>query len=156
LEVAQASLAISEQIEHRQWLTAAHWQLGVLYLDLLALPEAQQHLEQALALAQEVGSWNWIRIVSGFLAPAHLLQQDLTKAELILTLEENIGVLGAFFYSVSVLYCMTTSLAGHGEGLGTVGLPESKIRELYAEAGFSNVRRVPMENPFNILYEVTP
>lgn len=71
-------------------------------------------------------------------------------------LEENIGVLGAFFYSVSVLYCMTTSLAGHGEGLGTVGLPESKIRELYAEAGFSNVRRVPMENPFNILYEVTP
>ena len=71
-------------------------------------------------------------------------------------LEENIGVLGAFFYSVSVLYCMTTSFAGHGEGLGTVGLPESKIRELYAEAGFSNVRRVPMENPFNILYEVTP
>jgi 2-polyprenyl-3-methyl-5-hydroxy-6-metoxy-1,4-benzoquinol methylase len=71
-------------------------------------------------------------------------------------LEENIGLLGAFFYSCSVLYCMTTSLAGHGEGLGTVGLPESKMRELCAEAGFSNVRRVPMENPFNILYEVTP
>jgi 2-polyprenyl-3-methyl-5-hydroxy-6-metoxy-1,4-benzoquinol methylase len=71
-------------------------------------------------------------------------------------LEENIGLLGSFFYSVSVLYCMTTSLAHHGEGLGTVGLPESKIRELSAEAGFSNVRRVPMENPFNILYEITP
>src|SRR5215472_5751353 len=70
-------------------------------------------------------------------------------------LEENIGLLGSFFYSVSVLYCMTTSLAGHGEGLGTVGLPESKIRELCAEAEFSNVRRVPMENPFNILYEIT-
>ncbi len=71
-------------------------------------------------------------------------------------LEENIGLLGSFFYSVSVLYCMTTSLAGHGEGLGTVGLPESKMRELCAEAGFSQVRRVPMENPFNILYEITP
>jgi 2-polyprenyl-3-methyl-5-hydroxy-6-metoxy-1,4-benzoquinol methylase len=71
-------------------------------------------------------------------------------------LEENIGLLGAFFYSVSVLYCMTSSLAHHGEGLGTVGLPESKIRELCAEAGFSHVRRVPMENPFNILYEITP
>jgi len=70
-------------------------------------------------------------------------------------LEENAGTLGAFFYSVSVLYCMTTSLAGHGEGLGTVGLPEPKMRELCAEAGFSNVRRVPMENPFNILYEIT-
>ncbi len=71
-------------------------------------------------------------------------------------LEENAGTLGAFFYSCSVLYCMTTSLAHHGEGLGTVGLPESKMRELSAEAGFSHVRRVPMENPFNILYEVTP
>jgi 2-polyprenyl-3-methyl-5-hydroxy-6-metoxy-1,4-benzoquinol methylase len=71
-------------------------------------------------------------------------------------LEENIGLLGAFFYSVSVLYCMTSSLAHHGEGLGTVGLPESKIRELCAEAGFRTVRRVPMENPFNILYEITP
>jgi hypothetical protein len=30
------------------------------------------------------------------------------------------------------------------------------MRELSAEAGFSQVRRVPMENPFNILYEVTP
>jgi 2-polyprenyl-3-methyl-5-hydroxy-6-metoxy-1,4-benzoquinol methylase len=70
-------------------------------------------------------------------------------------LEENIGLLGAFFYSVSVLYCMTSSLAHHGEGLGTTGIPESKMRELCAEAGFSNVRRVPMENPFNILYEVT-
>ncbi len=71
-------------------------------------------------------------------------------------LEENIGLLGAFFYSVSVLYCMISLLAHLGEGLGTVGLPESKIRELSAEAGFSHVRRVPMENPFNILYEITP
>ena len=70
-------------------------------------------------------------------------------------LEENVGLLGSFFYSCSVLYCMTTSLAGHGEGLGTVGLPEPKMRELCTEAGFSNVRRVPMENPFNILYEIT-
>ncbi len=85
LEAAQASLACAEQIEHRQWLAAAHWQVGVLALDLLALPEAQQHLEQALALAREVGSWNWIRIVSGFLAPAYLLQHDLTRADLTLT-----------------------------------------------------------------------
>jgi DNA-binding CsgD family transcriptional regulator len=84
-EVAQASLALSEQIEHRQWLTAAHMQVGVLYFDLLALPEAQQQLEQALALAHEVGSWNWMRKVAGFLAPVYLLQQDHTSAEAILT-----------------------------------------------------------------------
>jgi DNA-binding CsgD family transcriptional regulator/Flp pilus assembly protein TadD len=85
LEVALAGLALAEQIEHRQWITFGYWQVGVLYLDLLAIPEARQHLERALSLAHKVGSWNWIRIVSGFLAPAYLLQQDLTKAELILS-----------------------------------------------------------------------
>ena len=71
-------------------------------------------------------------------------------------LEGNAGTLGSLFYGVSVLYCMTTSLAGHGEGLGTVGLPAGKVHELCKEAGFSSVRRVPLENPFNNLYEVTP
>ena len=51
---------------------------------------------------------------------------------------------------------MTTSLSGQGEGLGTVGLPEGKLREISKEAGFSSVRRVPLENPFNILYEIQP
>lgn len=94
LEAARASLALAEQIEHRQWLAGTHWQVGTLYLDLLALPEAKPHLEQALALAREVGSWNWIRIVSGFLACASLLQQDQTSAETILAaaLEPDAGM----------------------------------------------------------------
>ncbi|MGH8971699.1 MAG: methyltransferase domain-containing protein [Acidimicrobiia bacterium] len=69
-------------------------------------------------------------------------------------LEENAGPLGAMFLSFSVLYCMTTSLAHDGAGLGTVGLHEPKLRELAAEAGFGAVRRVEMENPFNNLYEL--
>jgi DNA-binding CsgD family transcriptional regulator len=85
LEVAQRGLAIAEEIEHRQWMTAGHRALGALYLDLLALSEARQHLEQALALAQEVGSWNWIRIISGFLAPLYLLQHDAASADSLLT-----------------------------------------------------------------------
>ncbi len=71
-------------------------------------------------------------------------------------LEGNAGPLGSLFYGCSMLYCMTTSLSGQGEGLGTVGLPEGKLRELSKEAGFSSVRRVPLENPFNILYEIQP
>jgi DNA-binding CsgD family transcriptional regulator len=66
-------------------MTAGHRALGALYLDLLALAEARQHLEQALALAQEVGSWNWIRIISGFLAPVYLLQHDEASADSVLT-----------------------------------------------------------------------
>jgi 2-polyprenyl-3-methyl-5-hydroxy-6-metoxy-1,4-benzoquinol methylase len=71
-------------------------------------------------------------------------------------LEENSGPLGAMFHGFSVLYCMTTSLANGGVALGAVGLHEPKVRELCAEAGFTTVRRVPMENPFNNLYEVRP
>jgi SAM-dependent methyltransferase len=70
-------------------------------------------------------------------------------------LEENAGPLGALFHGFSVLYCMTTSLSRGGAGLGTVGLPESKLKELATEAKFAGVRRVPLENPFNNLYELT-
>jgi DNA-binding CsgD family transcriptional regulator len=84
LQVAQAGLALAEQIEHHEWMTFGHEIVGVLYFDLLALPEALQQLERALALAQEVGSWNWMRIISGFLAPTYLLQHDLTRTEAVL------------------------------------------------------------------------
>lgn len=71
-------------------------------------------------------------------------------------LEDNAGPLGAMFHGFSVFYCMTTSLAKGGAGLGTVGFHEPKVRDLCADAGFSSVRRLPLENPFNNLYEVRP
>jgi hypothetical protein len=49
---------------------------------------------------------------------------------------------------------MTTSLAQGGVGLGTGGLPEPKVRELCAAAGFRQVRRLPFED--TALYEVRP
>jgi SAM-dependent methyltransferase len=69
-------------------------------------------------------------------------------------LEENSGPLGSMFYGISILYCMTTSLAAGGAGLGTLGLHERKLRELAAVVGFRDVRRVPIQNPFNNLYEL--
>jgi 2-polyprenyl-3-methyl-5-hydroxy-6-metoxy-1,4-benzoquinol methylase len=71
-------------------------------------------------------------------------------------LEENAGPLGAMFHGFSIFYCMTTSLANGGAGLGTVGFHEAKVRDMCAEAGFSSVRRLPLENPFNNVYEVRP
>jgi SAM-dependent methyltransferase len=71
--------------------------------------------------------------------------------------EDNQGPLAALFYGFSVFYCMTTSLAHGGEGLGTCGMPEAKVRELCTEAGFGTVERAPVEeNPFNVLYEARP
>ncbi len=51
---------------------------------------------------------------------------------------------------------MTTSLAQGGLGLGTVGLPEGKVKEFTREAGFTSVRRLPVEHPLNVLYEIRP
>ena len=69
---------------------------------------------------------------------------------------DNAGPLATLFYGASVFYCLTTSLAHGGAGLGTNGLPEARVRELCLEAGFARVRRLPVESPFNALYEVKP
>ena len=70
------------------------------------------------------------------------------------TLEKNTGPLGSMFHGISILYCLTTSLASGGAGLGTLGLHEHKLRELAVVVGFREFRRVPIENPFNNLYEL--
>ena len=68
---------------------------------------------------------------------------------------DNTGPIAALLYGFSILYCMTTSLAEGGEGLGTLGLPEPVLRQLAGKAGFAQVRYVEMDNPFNRLYELS-
>ena len=70
-------------------------------------------------------------------------------------LEENTGNLAALRYGFSLLYCMSTSLANDGVGLGTMGLSETKMRQLCQEAGFGNVQRLPLDGVRNV-YEVMP
>ena len=67
---------------------------------------------------------------------------------------ENIGPLATLLYGVSITYCMTTSLAQGGAGLGTCGLPAARLRELSARAGFTAVTTIDVEDPFNALYVV--
>lgn len=66
----------------------------------------------------------------------------------------NTGPVATLLYGFSLLLCMPVSLAHGGAGLGTLGLPESKLRELATSAGFSSVTKVAMDNPFNNLYVV--
>jgi len=68
-------------------------------------------------------------------------------------LEDHNGPLGSMFHGISMLYCMTTSLANGGAGLGTLGLHEPRLREYAAVAGFRTVR-VAFQDPFNNLYEL--
>jgi SAM-dependent methyltransferase len=69
-------------------------------------------------------------------------------------LEKNAGPLGALFFGSSVLYCMSVSLAHEGAALGTCGLHHPKLEELGSAAGFGRIRKLPLENPFNNLYEL--
>ncbi|HEU0001416.1 MAG TPA: tetratricopeptide repeat protein [Ktedonobacteraceae bacterium] len=84
LTSCQQSLQIAEEIEHRQWQTAAHATLGGVYNDLLAHQHASDHLEQALILAQETHSLVWTRIITGYLASATIQLHDLARAETLL------------------------------------------------------------------------
>lgn len=63
--------------------------------------------------------------------------------------------LAKFTYSASTLYCMTTSLAEGGAGIGTC-MGGHKAEELAREAGFSSFRRLPIEDPFTAVYEARP
>ena len=71
------------------------------------------------------------------------------------TLSENMGPLGAMMYSMSTLHCMTVSLAHGGEGIGTAIGP-TKIKELAEQAGFSRIRRLPIEHLAQAFYEIRP
>jgi DNA-binding CsgD family transcriptional regulator len=84
LEAARASLALAEEIQHRQWTIGAHAALGMLHLDLLAFDAARSHLEQALALAREIASQVWLGSTTGYLAATYAAQREFGRAEALL------------------------------------------------------------------------
>jgi hypothetical protein len=62
--------------------------------------------------------------------------------------------LGAFGYSASVNYCLTTALAVGGVGTGTC-MGERVFRGYAADAGFTHVRRHDFpSSPLNLFFEV--
>jgi DNA-binding CsgD family transcriptional regulator len=58
--------------------------LGVLYHDLLALPTARHHLEQALTVAKEIGSLAHTRITTGCLTSLLIVAREFAQAETLL------------------------------------------------------------------------
>ena len=67
-------------------------------------------------------------------------------------LEENIdNPFAPWMYGMSVLHCMTVSLAVGGEGLGTAWGEQTACRYL-ADAGFRSVETLPAPGPQNTVY----
>jgi SAM-dependent methyltransferase len=71
-------------------------------------------------------------------------------------LDDNIGDVGALFYGISTLHCMTQSLAVGGAGVGAAWGP-ARAMELAKEAGLTGFQ--PLEeitNRFSAFYLLTP
>jgi SAM-dependent methyltransferase len=67
-------------------------------------------------------------------------------------LEDNIGnPFAPYLYGMSVLHCMTVSLAEQGAGLGTAW-GEQTARRMLAEAGFTSVEVTDAPGPQNSIY----
>jgi 2-polyprenyl-3-methyl-5-hydroxy-6-metoxy-1,4-benzoquinol methylase len=65
--------------------------------------------------------------------------------------------MAALMYGTSVLSCLASSLSeAGGAGLGTLGLPEGRAREMAEAAGFTRFRRLAIDHPVNAFYEIRP
>ncbi len=74
------------------------------------------------------------------------------------TLAENLAnPMAALMFGISVLSCMSSALSEPGgAGLGTLGLPESRAREMAERAGFTRFRKLEVDHAINAFYEVRP
>lgn len=63
--------------------------------------------------------------------------------------------MASLMYGMSVMSCMASALAEpDGAGLGTLGLPESRARDLATAAGFSRFRRLAIDHSVNAFFEI--
>lgn len=91
-----------------------------------------------------------LRRIAGALAPDGLYLMVEPRASS--NLKDNIGnPFAPYMYGMSVLHCMTVSLAEGGAGLGTAW-GEQLARRMLAEAGFSAIEVVEAPGPQNSIY----
>jgi 2-polyprenyl-3-methyl-5-hydroxy-6-metoxy-1,4-benzoquinol methylase len=74
------------------------------------------------------------------------------------TWQDNLAhPVAAMFYGTSVASCLPSGLSEPGgAGLGTLGLPPSRLEQLCREAGFSRFAIHDVADPANLYYEVRP
>ncbi len=91
-----------------------------------------------------------LRRIAGALAADGLYLMMEPRASSALA--DNVGQpFAPYMYGISVLHCMTVSLAEGGAGLGTAW-GEQLARRMLAEAGFSRVEALEAPGPQNTIY----
>lgn len=67
--------------------------------------------------------------------------------------QDNVSEWGKMLYSLSTMFCMTTSLAEGGAGIGAL-MGEDKARSLAVEAGFSSFEKLPLDDEYFVFYKL--
>ncbi len=81
----QHALRIATEIEHQQWLAGIHCGLTQLYVNMLQPELAIQHAETGMVLARQLGSLWWSYNIAAYRALSHILKNELSQAEAILS-----------------------------------------------------------------------
>lgn len=89
LDLAAASLAIADEIEHQEWRIGALSAIGAIELDLLHLDLAREHAERGYRLAWDIRSNIWIHLLASVLAAAYLEQGEIDRAATLLAEVSN-------------------------------------------------------------------
>jgi hypothetical protein len=69
--------------------------------------------------------------------------------------QENLNPVGRMFYAVSTMFCTPTAVAQEGNAIGTLAGP-AVLTGVANQAGFREVRELPLEAPFNLVLELRP
>jgi SAM-dependent methyltransferase len=121
-------------------------------LDVTHLPDAPQFdlITSFDAIHDQRDPATTLRRIAAALAPDGLYLMIEPKASS--NLEDNIGnPFAPYIYGMSVLHCMTVSLAEGGPGLGTAW-GEQTARRMLGEAGFTAIEMADAPGPQNSIY----
>jgi DNA-binding NarL/FixJ family response regulator len=130
LTAARAALSIAEQIEHRQWMTAAHRLLGQLYLDLHEPALALDHLKTGLTLATQINSRFWKEMIAAPIAVTLAGQGALQQADQVLAAHPSVEATGATLGQLALTHARATLLLAHGEPVSALRHVEQLVQIL--------------------------
>lgn len=84
-----------------------------------------------------------------------LLAETKGRGSLAANIDKN--PMAAMMYGISVLACLSSGLSEPGgAGLGTLGIPEAKAKEMAEAARFTRFTRLRIDHPVNAFYEIRP
>ncbi len=84
LDLLEQARKLGEEINHRHLLTSVHFLLGDLFLGMLDLGQAREHLELAFNLGQQVGAMQLIKSALPPLVSTYILQNELPRAQTVM------------------------------------------------------------------------